>query len=419
MSGSLFREEALDAQRGSWLGAISLAQPAPLWVMTTAAVAAALAIALLLTLGSYTRRSSVTGRLVPARGVATLLAPATGVVAALEVSEGAQVRAGQPLIVVDLPRATLREGDTAVAMDRRMERRRRALEDAHGARGGLLAAQDSGLTMQLGDARHELAQLEQEVATGRRQARIADETLQRLRKLQADRYVSALQVKEQEAAWLQAVAGMQDMQRQVAAARRSVAELQQARQELPEQRRASDADFQRDLAALEEERVEADARGALVVNAPVAGVVATQLVKAGQTVQAGQPMLSVLQGDGILEAELLVPSRSIGFIEPGDSVLLRYEAYPYQKFGHHRGTVVRISRRALDQGELQALLGTTAQSEPLYRVTVRLARQAVTVYGAQEPLKPGMALEADLLGEKRRLIEWIFEPLYSLKGTIG
>ena len=32
---------------------------------------------------------------------------------------------------------------------------------------------------------------------------------------------------------------------------------------------------------------------------------------------------------------------------------------------------------------------------------------------------PGMLLDADILGERRRLIEWVFEPLYSLKGRVG
>lgn len=52
-------------------------------------------------------------------------------------------------------------------------------------------------------------------------------------------------------------------------------------------------------------------------------------------------------------------------------------------------------------------------------MTVSLARQAITAYGKPEPLKPGMLLDADVLGERRRLIEWIFEPLYSLKGRVG
>ncbi|KFA36687.1 HlyD family efflux transporter periplasmic adaptor subunit, partial [Xanthomonas vasicola] len=85
------------------------------------------------------------------------------------------------------------------------------------------------------------------------------------------------------------------------------------------------ADYRRDAAAVEQEQVQTQVNGALVVTAPVAGVVATQMAKPGQAIQLGQPLLSVVPGDGRLEAELLVPSRAIGFIAPGDTVLLRYQ----------------------------------------------------------------------------------------------
>jgi membrane fusion protein len=419
MSESLFRKEALDAKRGSWLGSICLAQPLSLWVMAGFAALAALAIGLLLFLGSYTRRSQVMGQLVPTKGLAMVLAPATGVVSQMDAAEGTRVRAGQVLAVVTLPRATVSEGDTAVAMAERLTRRQQGLQDAHLAQDQVLGAQVQGVTAQLVAAHRELIQLEQEIVTRQEQVQIAAETLQRLRQLQQDKFVSELQVKQQEAAWLQTVSDVQAMQRQASTARRGLAQLQQVRQELPGQRLASTAGFQRDQATLEQEQLEAEARGALAVTAPVTGVVATQLVKAGQAVQAGQPLLNVLASDGTLEAELLVPTRAIGFIEPGDHVLLRYQAYPYQKFGHQQGTVVRISRSALNQGELQVLLGSAAKTEPLYRVTVRLAKQVITAYGKQESLKPGMALEADVLGEKRKLIEWVFEPLYSFMGKVG
>lgn len=100
-------------------------------------------------------------------------------------------------------------------------------------------------------------------------------------------------------------------------------------------------------------------------------------------------------------------------------MLLRYQAFPYQKFGHQLGEVTQISRSALSSSELNALVGRSSDRESLYRVTVKLMRQKLTAYGRPEPLKPGMLLEADILGERRRLIEWIFEPLYSLRGTVG
>src|SRR5690606_444964 len=342
-----------------------------------------------------------------------------GVVSVLDVSEGERVREGQRLAVVTVPRATVAGDDTLVALEKRLARRRDGLIEGQDAQRELLSVQESGFRAQLAVARRELAQIEAEIATRREQIRIAEETLERLRQLQDERYVSLLQIKQQESAMLSQVGEMQALQRQATATRRMIAQLHQALAELPAQRGSGDAAYARDLAQLEQEQVETRARGALAVIAPVDGVVSSQLAKPGQAVQAGQSLLSVLPGDGLLEAELLVPSRAIGFIEPGDSVMLRYQAFPYQKFGHQKGVVVQISRSALSSGELGALIGNAQQGEPFYRVTVRLPRQSITAYGRGEPLKPGMLLDADILGERRRLIEWILEPLYSVMGMVS
>ena len=419
MTQPLFRSEALEAKRTGWLGGISLAQPLRLWLLTASAIAVAIVVALFLTMGTYTRRSSVVGQLVPSQGLASVLAPATGVVSRVEVPEGGKVIEGQALAVVTVPRATLGGGNTQVALEQRLENRRAGLESAQGAQQQLQAARGDGLASQVAAAQRELVQVEAEIDTRKQQVRIANETLDRLRSLGDKKYVGVLQIKQQESSVLAHTADMQALQRQAIGIRRVIAQLRQALAELPGQQQATDANHARDLALLEQEQLETQARGALAVVAPLGGVVSALLVKPGQAVQAGQPLLSLLPGDGTLEAELLVPSRAIGFISTGDSVLLRYQAFPYQKFGHHEGKVARISRSALSTGDLGALVGNPQSGEPLYRVTVALVRQDVLAFGEKEPLKPGMLLDADILGERRRLIEWIFEPLYSLQGKVG
>ncbi len=416
---ALFRREALEAKRAGWLGAILLAQPVRLWLLTASAVAIAALVALFLSLGTYTRRSTVVGQLVPLLGLATVLAPATGVVSRVEVPEGGRVAEGQSLAVVTVPRATLGAGDTQVALEQRLRSRRAGLESFRGAQTRLREARGTGLASQWAVAQRELLQVEAEIATSGQQVRLANETLERLRSLGDRKYVGLLQVKQQESAVLAHTADMQALQRQAIGTRRLIAQLAQAVAELPGQQQATEADHARDLALLEQEQLETQARGALAVVAPLEGLVSALLVKPGQAVQVGQPLLSLLPGDGTLEAELLVPSRAIGFIAPGDEVLLRYQAFPHQKFGHHSGKIARISRSALGPADLGAPNGDPRSGEPLYRVTVALTRQDVLAYGKPEPLKPGMLLDADILGERRRLIEWIFEPLYSLKGKVG
>ena len=52
-----------------------------------------------------------------------------------------------------------------------------------------------------------------------------------------------------------------------------------------------------------------------------------------------------------------------------------------------------------------------------YRVTVRLESQTVRAYGKDEPLLPGMQVDADIMGERRRLYEWLLEPLQSVRSA--
>ena len=128
---------------------------------------------------------------------------------------------------------------------------------------------------------------------------------------------------------------------------------------------------------------------------------------------ADAPLATVLPKGSGLHVELLVPTRAIGFLGKGQDVVLRYEAFPYERFGQYRGAITDIGRNVWTPGER---IGTLVAKEPVYRVDVSLERQMVAALGQEFPLRPGMAVNADLLLEKRTLLEWIFEPVLQLKG---
>jgi len=151
----------------------------------------------------------------------------------------------------------------------------------------------------------------------------------------------------------------------------------------------------------------------VVVTAPQDGLVTAIAAERGQYV-ALQPLATLLPGASPLEAHLFAPSRAVGFVEAGQKVRVRYAAYPFQKFGQYDGEVVQVSRAALAPAELPPQLALPARAEALYRITVRLASPYVMAYGKAQPLTAGMQLEADVMQERRRLIEWVFEPLIAL-----
>lgn len=414
MSNDLFRMEVLEAKRSSWLGGISLAQPLQLWLLTGFAVIAAGAIVGFLVLGEYTRRSRVSGQLVPDLGLSTIVSPAGGVVGRLYPEEGDQVRKNDALTLINIPRVTAAGSDALTVIRDGLETRRESLQELGTSQIDQIDAQMAGLSQQRTAAQRELAQIENEIATRREQVRIGNETTQRYQQVADEQYVSRVQLDQQQQSVLEMLNAQQSLERQATSLRRSLAQLDQARRELPARRQGSQATTNRDLAMLEQERIQQEASGELLIRAPVSGLVANRMIEPGQAVQAGQPLMSLLPRGSQLQAQLLVPSAAVGFIEPGDQVLLRYQAYPYQKFGHHRGKVLRVSRSAITPAANEG-----QRAEPYYRVLVALDAQAITAYGKSEPLRPGMRLEADIMGERRKLYEWVLEPLYSIRGKVG
>src|SRR5690606_19235789 len=97
----LFRQQVLDRHDTQRLrGALILSQPLAHWLFTaflTGLVAIALAF---LVRHDYARKQSVTGTLVPDRGLLELRAPAAGSIASLHVAADAEVEAGTPLFIV-------------------------------------------------------------------------------------------------------------------------------------------------------------------------------------------------------------------------------------------------------------------------------------------------------------------------------
>ncbi|WP_295547399.1 HlyD family efflux transporter periplasmic adaptor subunit [uncultured Stenotrophomonas sp.] len=410
----LFRKEVFEAQRRSWLGGISIVQPVRYWVLCGFSLLAGGLVLLFLCFGDYTRRSRVAGELVPDLGLSTVIAPATGVVARLDVDEGDAVSRAEGMLVVNVPRVTSSGEDSLQALLAQQGRRIKSVSAIGSSQDRQLLAQQDGARAQRATLLRELSQIEAEIQTREEQARIGRETVTRYRSVEDQRYVSLVQINQQEQSLLEVISAQQALERQATSLRRSLAELDQRLAEIPEQRIAGNAASARDIALLDQEAVRMEADGELLLRSPIAGMVANRLVEVGQAVQPGQAVLSILPEGSHLRAQLLVPSAAVGFIKPGNRVLLRYQAYPYQKFGTHGGTVIRVSRSAMEVDRKNG-----GDGEALFRVMVDLDEQSVLAYGEREPLRPGMRLEADILGEERALYEWLLEPLYSVTGKIG
>lgn len=411
----LFRPEAVEAQSQQWLGRVQLVRPLGLGLVTAGVVAVALALVAFLGWAEYTRKASVGGVLVPDRGLIRVVPAASGTVLERRVAEGQAVRSGDVLFVLALERPTL-DASTQAQVQRSLDERQRSLQDSARQQLLLVASQQSALDRRLQALQQELAQADAEAALQKQRLALATESLARLEALRNEQFISQAQVQTKSEELLGLRAAAQTLERQRAALQREQAELEGERRGLPLLARGAQGGIERDLAALSREAAEQDASRQIVIRAPQDGTVTALFADIGQSVSPQAALVSLVPAGAKLQAQLYAPSSAVGFVRPDQAVRLRFEAFPYQKFGHQPGHVMQVSRTPLAPAEMAALSLPVADSqrEALFRITVALD----PVAGEALPLVPGMRLQADVLLERRRLIEWLFEPLLGLKGRL-
>jgi membrane fusion protein len=416
---SLFRHEVLENRQRDWLGSIQLTRPLSLRLLTGLAVLIAASVITYLVLGEYTRKARVTGFLAPDKGVIRLVAPRAATVLESHVAEGRSVRQGEVLYVLSVEQNTL-AGDTD-AVVQSLSARERSLQGASLEQLELERERLATTDRQIESMRHELAQMDAEAQLQHQRLGLAQQAEKRLESLRDQNFISTAQVQTKTEEVLGLKAQIQAIQRQRAAHLREIEQLQARRREIPLQVRAQRGEIDRSMAELSQQAAENEARRRIVVRAPQDGIVTGVLAQAGQSVTPATALASLLPSNARLQAHLYAPSSAVGFLRPDQPVLLRYQAFPHQKFGLQSGQVVQVSRSPLQASELAALAqapGGSGGGEALYRITVALDRQSVAAYGQAQALVPGMQLEADVLLDRRRLIEWIFEPVLGLAGRV-
>lgn len=417
---ALFRREALEQKRTQWLGTVVLAPRRTHRIFTAAAATAALAILALLFFAGYTRTARVTGWLVPAEGLVRVFTPQPGIVTALYVKEGQQVHKGERLLTLSSEVQSSALGGTQTEIVRRIEERRRSLREQRDKHQQLVAHQEKTLAQRIDALTREHEQIGQEIALQRARAGLAAQNVARNRALRKQNFVSDAGLQQIEAAHLEQAGRVATLERDRTAKARERLALESELQELPFKAQAESAALEREIVAIEQELAATEARRELIVVAPYDGTVTAVLAEAGGQAGTGSPLLSIVPAGSALHAHLYSPSRAVGFVKPGQRVLLRYQAFPYQKFGHYEGVVTSVSRSPLSPAELPAqlsgLLDASGSKEPVYRVTVGLEKQAIRAYGSEIPLQPGTQLEADVALETRKLFEWVLDPLYTVSG---
>lgn len=351
---------------------------------------------------SYEARTTVSGYLEPIAGQVNVRAPQDGVVRRLKATEGATVEQGEILFILDTALGTPAHsrqaeliGDSYAQEMRELQARRVLYEQRLHIGAALIAAERESI-----DATLAALAVRQRILEHQRDLR--QHQVARLAPLAADNVVPTTDLAGATLALHAA-----DAEIATAAMERAALQGQLTRTQLDLLRLQTDSavdesNLATTLENLQRRVMENAPRIEIAVRAPIQGMISAPQVIEGQRIAAGAPALSIL-GSSELRAVLFVPSHAAGFVKLGQTVQIRYDAFAYEKYGVHRGSVREIS-----SSTLETTAGTSA-----YRILVGLRPPAAPLH-----LKSGMTIQADLLRDRRRLYEWLLAPALQLSTAI-
>ncbi|MDR4306830.1 HlyD family efflux transporter periplasmic adaptor subunit [Chelatococcus sambhunathii] len=417
----LFRADALSARADQWLGKTQAVQPWPMRVVAPVGAALALALIAFLVFGQYTQRARVQGVLAPSGGLIKLAAPQQARILSLKVADGDRVAKGQPLYLLDLDRQTELGGASETVLSA-LKSQREELQNELLRRTVADKERQEALKVKLADLAREIAQVDRQIATGEDYVRVLEEELDSYKDYLKRGITIQRDVADRRARMMTEKTQLEQLRRDRV---RLESDENASKAEITQIDRESGSklsEIRRQIAEADRTIAETEAQRRIEIVAPETGRVTAVVAHAGQSVPNGAPLLTIVPDSGTLQANLYAESSAIGFAREGAQVMLRYAAFPYQKFGQHPGVVTAISRAALRQEEVDNGVPMPAELQgrgALYRLTVKPQAAEITAYGKRQQLQPGMQVEADIFLDSRPIWQWILNPLYSLKPLHG
>jgi membrane fusion protein len=409
----LFRQEVIEFQRhsGQW-GQVVPLQPLPTRLMVWFVIACMAAIIVFLFAAQYARKERVSGYLTPASGTARIHAPQPGTITALYVEQGQHVEEGQRLLSVTTSRISDRGEDVDATILASLERQSHSLVQQIAAEERRAVSERQRLLARIRSLETEIAQIGAQLALQQERVQVVEALVTAANRLATRGLVSELEHRRREEALLEQRLNLNGLEQQITGRHSELSEQRFALDQLPIVTGERVRSLQGELSSTEQRIAEVNGRRAYIIQAPITGRVSSLQASVGQVADPQRLQLQIVPEDSELQAELFIPTRAIGFVEPGQDVRILYDAFPYQHFGTYRGRIVRVSQTILAHSDVHVPVALT---EPAYKAVVELQRMDVDASGKRLPLQPDMLLRADIILERRTLIDWILSPLLSVR----
>lgn len=415
----LFRKDAIENRKMKWRGRAILLPGIPLWLSVSSCIFFFVAFLAFVIACDYTRRVNVSGEITTWPRAVNIYSGVQGVVVKQFVHEGEIINKWEPIYKIDVSKST-RSGVVSDNQRRDIEKQLihidniiSRLEESKKTTLNTLEKQRS----QYSDAFKRSSDIIRRAEEG---IRIMKDNMDNYQNYQSKGLINKDQLTNQVALYYQQQNNLLSLSGQ-----NEQNALQITSLESQIQTQAAEFDnriYQMELQRyeLQKELVNTDAGGEIIVRALSDGSVDSMSVTVGQMVNIGDSLLQIIPKN-IKNYYLVmwVPNDAVPYINVGDKVNVRYEAFPAEKFGQFSATVVTLSKTPASPQEMLTYQGAprTLQGDaiPYYKVIVKPEKQVIAYDGKSLPLENGMKAQSTLFLEKRKIYQWMLSPFYDMK----
>ncbi|MFT7458720.1 MAG: membrane fusion protein [Planctomycetota bacterium] len=409
----MFRKEAIKAKRHKLHGDVFLIQPVSFSVLGLLIISIVTFSSIILVSGNYARSENVIGHLVPSKGLVKIQTPRFGTLESIDVKENDTIKSGQKLAAILVSTSTsdgISFADKALAA---LSRQEMELQTQITLENNQREAEIARLTFEQEAVALRVQSLGGQLELQRQIANSAEGAFNDVQNLLRQGYISKEASKNRRREWLNQKSQVKLREQELSSEESTLKQHKIRLLQLPNESKQRLARLMSQQAELEGKKTELSGRSAYTISSSVEGkVLSISMDSIGRSVQSGQPLLTILPAGSVLEAELFVPSRAIGFVEKGQQVKLLYDAFPYQFFGSHNATITAVTESILAPGEI---LAPFELKEPVYRVTANIEKKTIDARGKEIILQSGMTLRANIILERRSFLDWLLAPLRAVR----
>lgn len=417
MSQRLFRQEAVDHQRSYWKGKVILFKGvSPLIISASCIVFLTLLIAMLFFF-KFTQRIDVTGEVITLPHPLNVSSPQVGSVLQQFIQVGDKVKKGTALFELDVSRNT----NAGNVSDTNISMIKAKIANAEDIINKLKSNKKEFIETtqrQIQRYEHSLNETDELLATAKQGLSRMEASLKNYDTYLKKSLINKDQYNNQHSLFVQQQNAFQSLSSQ-----KMQLELQltQARSDLTV--KSADIDNQitsqyNQLSDFQSQLIESSASGKIVIKSTIDGRVESVAVTRGQMVDAGSSLAQIKQTEDVSYYLLMwLPDRSLPYVKIGDTVNIRYDAFPSDKFGQFTGKVMSISSMPATRRELADYNHEAATSNApptLYKTIISIKNKEIIYNNKKLVLSNGLKAKSIVFMEERPLYQWLFSPVYKV-----